>query len=60
MASDTILDLGRISTLGDALIALVSEQKDVMFEIEYYPNELSSVSIRKDFDFLYGIIPSPI
>ena len=59
MASDTILDLGRISTLGDALIALVREQKDVMFEIECDPNELSSVSIRKDFDFLYGIRTEP-
>ena len=55
MSSDTILDLGRISTLGDALIALVREQKDVMFEIECDPNELSSVAIRKDFDFLYEL-----
>jgi hypothetical protein len=59
MASDTILDLGRIATLEDALLALVREQKDVMFEIECDPNELSSVTIRKDLDFLYGIRTEP-
>ena len=59
MASDTILDLGRVSTPGDALMALVREQKDVMFEIECDPNGLSSVTIRKDLDFLYGIRTEP-